>query len=113
MTRFHGAVGYGETVETAPDVERMVVVEREYYGNIIRPDSRSLVEGDTLNKEISLRGSISIIADAYAYENFLNIKYVFHQGKRWVVTSADVQRPRIILTPGEVYNGDTPVPTTS
>ena len=34
------------------------------------------------------------------------MKYVEWMGTRWKVTNVVVQRPRLILTVGEVYNGN-------
>lgn len=65
-------------------------------------------QGQSINDNITLNNSISIIADAYAYENFFAIQYVKVMGTAWKVTSVEVQRPRLILTLGGVWNGETP-----
>lgn len=104
MGRFFGKVGYGESQETAPGVFQDEIVEREYYGDEVRP-ARTLREGENLNPNISVNSSLSIMADAYAFEHFMNIKYVQWLGTLWSVTEVDVQRPRLVLRLGEVWNG--------
>lgn len=107
MAKFHGKIGYGETVEVTPGVHRDVIVERQYFGDVIR-NTRNLAEGENLNKDLSLGNSISIVADAYASEHFFAIRYVEWAGVLWTVDAVEVQRPRLILRLGEVYNGPIP-----
>jgi len=107
MARFSGRVGYGESVETTPGVWEDQIVERSYFGDVIR-NARNLREGENLNFDLSVQNSISIVADAYANEHFFAIRYVEWAGTLWTVTSVEVQSPRLILRLGEVYNGRTP-----
>jgi hypothetical protein len=107
MARFFGRVGYGETVESAPGVWVDEIVEYSYYGDVIR-DSRELRQGENLNMDLSVQNSISIMADEYANEHFFAIRYVEWAGSLWTISSVEVQRPRLLLRLGEVYNGPTP-----
>lgn len=107
MARFFGRIGYGETVETAPGVHQDDIVEREYFGDVIR-NARNLKEGENLNPDLSVQNSISIVADAYANDHFFAIRYVEWAGALWTVSSVEVQSPRLLLRLGEVYNGPTP-----
>lgn len=107
MAKFFGKIGYGETVEKSPGVWVDEIVEYDYYGDIIQK-SRRLEETDKLNDDISVGNSISVVADAYANEHFFAIRYVQWAGARWTVSEVKVQRPRLILTLGGVYNGPTP-----
>ena len=107
MTRFFGRVGYGESVETAPGVWVDEIVERDYYGDVIR-NARNLQEGENFSPNLSVRNSISILADAYANNHFFAIRYVEWAGTLWTVTVVEVQSPRLLLRLGEVYNGPTP-----
>lgn len=106
MAKFHGKVGYGQTVEEASGVYVDEITERTYYGDVIR-NSRTLSEGEHLNNDLSVNNSISIVADAYANEHFFAIRFVEWAGTLWTVTTVDVQSPRLILRLGEVYNGPT------
>lgn len=104
MNRFHGKVGYGESVQTAPGVWTDVITAISYFGNVTR-NTRQLREGSLVNDDITVGNNISIIADAYAVENFMNIRYIEWQGSLWTVTAVEVQAPRLILTLGGIYNG--------
>ena len=109
MTRFFGAVGYGESVEVSPGVWNDVITEREYYGDVTYT-LRRLQDADKLNDDIVTSNAISIVADAYAYENFVAIRYVNWAGTLWTVNTVEVQSPRLLLRLGGVYNGPTPEP---
>lgn len=110
MARFAGEIGYGTSVETPPDSGVWVdtIVEKTYFGDLIRNVRKSQEADQRLNNNLSLSNSISIVADAYANENFIAIRYVTFAGQRWTVTDVEVQSPRLILSLGEVYNGPTP-----
>lgn len=105
--RFFGEVGYGESTETSPGVWEFVITERNYRGDVVR-NTRRLESGETLNDNILVNNSISIVADDHANEHFFKIKYVVWQGIRWTVSSVEVKPPRLILNLGGVYNGPTP-----
>lgn len=115
--RFFGAVGYGHQVESAPGVMTVVIIERKLYGDVLR-NSRQVRDGETLNKDLSVQNSISVVADAYANEHFFAIKFVEWAGVLWTVDEVTVQAPRLLLRLGGVYNGprapveENPVPGT-
>jgi hypothetical protein len=106
MARFYDVVGYGTQVEDPAGSGIWVdhITEVPYYGDVIR-NTRKLESGEGLNNDISVGNSISIIADEYANQHFLNIKYVRWAGGFWTVTSVEVRAPRLILSLGAVYNG--------
>jgi hypothetical protein len=109
MARFHGKVGYGVAVEDPPGsgVHKDRMTEHPYFGDVVR-NTRKLTSGETVNNDISVGNSISIVADEYAIDHFMKIKYVEWAGVRWIVTDVEVQSPRLILSLGSVYNGPTP-----
>lgn len=109
MARFHGEVGYGDSVETpsGSGVWVDIITEHIYTGDVIR-NTRNLEPGDNLNNDITVANSISIVADQFAVDNFLKIKYVRWAGILWTITSVEVRSPRLILSLGSVYNGPIP-----
>lgn len=109
MARFHGDVGFGSSTETSENsgVWEDVIIELPYRGDIVK-NTRRLQGTDGVNDNITVGNSISIVADSYAIEHFLDIKYVRWNGNLWVVSTVTVQRPRLILDLGSVYNGPTP-----
>lgn len=105
--KYCGKIGFAETVETDVDIWGETITERKYYGDITRNLKRS-VPSENLNNNIDIQNTFSIVADPFAYENFFNIRYIEWMGSRWEIKSVEVQRPRLILTVGGVYNGPTP-----
>ena len=103
MGKFYGKVGYLTTTETRPGVWTEDIVEKNYYGDVSKKMSKWQV-GEGLNDDKTYSAEISIVADAFAYENFSNIKYIEFMGAKWKVNSIEIQRPRLILTMGGLYN---------
>lgn len=104
MTKFSGVIGFGHSTETAPGVWTDVMTEKSYYGDVVR-NTRRLTQGDKINDDLSVGNSISIVADAFANENFFAMRYIGWAGTFWVVSDVEVRSPRLILTLGGVYNG--------
>jgi hypothetical protein len=106
MARFHGRVGYGESVETesGSGIWADVITEREYTGDVIQV-RRGLDPTADYNTTLTVQNIISIVADDYANDRFFAIRYVAWMGALWTVTDIQVQRPRLLLSLGEVYNG--------
>jgi hypothetical protein len=104
MARFYGKVGYVQEIETRPGIFEDQVTERFYYGNVERNASKWTSSGN-LNDNTSVSNKISVVADPYAYQHFPYIKYVEWMGALWKVSEIEVERPRLILTMGGVYNG--------
>lgn len=110
--RFFGPVGYGGTVESAPGVWDDVITEINYRGDVVR-NTRRYSEGESVNDDLSVSNSISIVADDYALNHFFEIRYVRWAGTLWKVLNVEAERPRLILRLGGVYNGPTaPAPVT-
>lgn len=103
MSKYYGTIGYAETVETAPDVWQDQIVEKQYYGDVIK-DNRRWQGTSHLNDNLNISNRLSILADPYAYHNCHSIKYATYLGSKWKVTSVEVAYPRLILDLGGVYN---------
>lgn len=104
MNKFYGKIGYAITKETTPGVWIEQIVERSYYGDVIR-NIRRLQSSENLNDDINVSNEISIVADAFANQNFHSMRYVEYMGTKWKVSSIEVKYPRLILSIGGVYNG--------
>lgn len=104
MNKFYGKIGYAITKETTPGVWVERIVERSYYGDVIR-NIRRLQSSENLNDNINVSNEISIVADAFANQNFHSMRYVEYMGTKWKVSSIEVKYPRLILSIGGVYNG--------
>ena len=105
MAKWYGEIGFAETVETKPGIWVEQITKRNYYGDVTR-DSRRLQTADKLNDNINISNQISIISDPYANENFHSMRYAFYMGTRWKITDIEVQYPRLNLTLGGVWNGE-------
>lgn len=104
MAKYYGKIGYAETAETAPGVWEEQIVERSYYGDLLR-NMRRLQSSDKVNDDINISNELSIVADPYAINNFYSMRYAEFMGAKWKVSSVEVQYPRLILTLGGLYNG--------
>jgi hypothetical protein len=108
--RFSGAVGFASREETSPGVWQEVITERTYYGDVVRDARRMVAPSQTppvLNVGLELGNSFSIVGDADAYANFMNMRYVRWEGNVWQITDVEVQRPRLILSIGGQWDGNT------
>lgn len=104
MAKYYGNVGFAIEEEIKPGVSKNVYTEKPYYGDIIR-NIRSLDDTEYLNDDININNSFSIVADAFAVNNFHNMKYIEYMGTKWKIKSVEVQHPRLLLNVGGVWNG--------
>lgn len=107
MGKFFGKVGYVTQVDDGYGVYDDRVKLVSYYGEVTRNARRWEQSSEQLHDSLVLNNLISIMADDYAYEHFYEIRFVEYMGSFWKVTNIEIQRPRITLTLGGVYNGNT------
>lgn len=101
--RYHGIIGFADTVETTPGVCEEQIIERVYRGEVLSITKRW--EGtQNLNDDLKLNSRISIIADPYIRQNLKGIRYAEYFGTKWKVDSVEVKYPRLILSFNGVYN---------
>lgn len=106
MGKFCGNVGYGITTLTSPGVWAEVITKRQYFGDVIK-NTRKWEIGEKVNDDLTINNRISILADPFAYNHFHTMRFVEWMGAFWKVTNVEVLTPRLILTIGGVYNGNT------
>lgn len=110
MARFYGAIGFDKGEHEDPnnpgDWISDGMEERRYYGTVLK-HNRAWNNGNNVNDDLNVTNRISIVADDYTYRYCSGIRYVRWMGTCWKVVSFEVARPRIILTLGGVWNGDT------
>lgn len=105
MAKWFGQIGFAVTEETAPDVWVEHIVERSYYGDVLR-NVRSTSTVNQINEGFSISNQISFVADPYAKENFYRMKYVTFMGAKWKINEVEVQYPRLIMQLGGLWNGE-------
>lgn len=103
MARYHGYVGYAIDVEAYPGVWEEQISEHEYFGDVVK-NRMNIQQNGNVNAKITISNSISIIGDPFAYEHVYAMRYVTYLNKKWTITNIDIQRPRLILTIGGLYN---------
>ena len=106
--KFFGKVGFMVTEETVPGVWTEKITEGMYYGDVNRVSKRFDSSSDKTNVDLNISNEISIVADAFATQNFQQIRYVEWMGRLWSVPNVtlDPDRPRLTLAVGGVYNGE-------
>ena len=106
MSKWFGKIGYAVTNETEPGIYDETILERDYYGDMTY-DRRKRQASGGINDDISLANVISILADPFVVENCSHMAYAEIMGTRWKISEVEVQYPRLILTIGGVWNGNT------
>lgn len=107
MAKFYGIVGFAkEPDDDGHGVWKPSIEERPYYGDVTR-DIRKFSNSDKVNGDLDISNEISIVADPFAYDHFYSIRYVIFGGAKWKVSNVEVQRPRLRLTIGGLYEPST------
>lgn len=105
MAKWVGVIGYADSVEVAPGVWEDQMIERKYFGDLNKIYRRTENSSDTTISSVNLNNEISIVSDSYANDNLFKMVYVSFGGAKWRITNATVNRPRIVLSIGGIYNG--------
>lgn len=107
MSKWFGKIGYAIQKESEPGIWEDEIIERDYYGDLLT-DNRKRQSNNNVLDEITLSNMVSIIADPFAYNNCSCMAYAEIMGARWKISEVEVKPPRLNLTIGGVYNGNTP-----
>ncbi len=103
MAKYSGKIGYISTKETEPGIWEDIIIEKNYYGDVVRNTSR-MQPTDKTNDDININNNISIIADPFACENFQHMKYITFMKNKWKISNVEIIYPRIILSIGGLYH---------
>lgn len=108
MAKFYGNIGFAEQVEVRPGVWVEQIIEKPYYGDLTRNPNINITQASAdVNSNINISHNISIVADLYANQNSQYMRYIQIMGAKWKITNIEIQYPRLILTVGGLYNGQT------
>lgn len=105
MAKFYKPIGFSERKQVEPGVWEDVVTEHHYYGEVVRFNTNWRISSDSTNDDLNLDSQLSILANDFAYQNILSMKYIEFMGVKWKITKVEPRRPRLILTIGGVFNG--------
>lgn len=105
MARFHGIVGFAKSVEdpAGSGIWQDKIITRAYNGDILK-NARRWVSADKINDDLNISNQFSIVADSFILENLYAMKYLEYMGTKWKITDVSIERPRIILSIGGMYN---------
>ena len=104
MTRFSGAVGFGEPSGIDEGVYDVKVTERQAFGDVVR-SYRNNQDVGKLNANINFDMAVSVVADDYLKDHLDLAVYVRWGTLYLAVTSVEMNHPRIPLTLGCVWHG--------
>lgn len=102
--RFYGTIGFSYEEETAPGIWRQISQDHQAYGDVLANTRRWQTDSD-VNDDLNVTNRISVLANRFMFEHVGAMKYVLWNGTKWKIVSAELSRPRIIITLGGVYNG--------
>lgn len=103
--KFSGKLGFAISEEIRPGVWTDInITEKSAVGDIVSFDFKQENPTDAI-LDLNINSRISIVIDSYIKSHIGAIKYVEYLGTKWVVKTASVQYPRLILTLGGIYNG--------
>jgi hypothetical protein len=104
MAKFAGLVGYVTQEETSPGVWSPVENPTMMKGDVISQRS-NVIDDSRVNSNITLNHRVSLLGDSYAFDNYYSIRWIDFRGKKLEVSSVEIQRPRIIVSLGGLWNG--------
>lgn len=108
MAKWYGQIGFAKTIETDLDVWTEMIVEHNYYGDVLRNSKSRYYRDNEVNEGFNISNRISFVADPYARENIYQMKYATFMGTRWKIESVEVEYPRLIISLGGLWNGEKP-----
>lgn len=108
MAKFSGNIGFEKQV-TSMGITKKVINERFAKGDFLNEVWRHN-QGPKINDDITVTNRISILADQYFNDNKHSMIYVVIDGIPWRISTIEVQRPKLILNVGRLYNGKRPDP---
>ena len=98
-----GKIGYARAEETSPGIYQEIIVEKQYYGDIVR-NSTQILDSNTINSSIKLNNSISVLCNNYISDNLGCVRYMTFKKSKWKISSIEIKDNRIIFTLGDLYN---------
>lgn len=105
--KWYGKIGFVDTIDKGHGVWKPEIVEKEYRGELRRISSKWSSNPDSTNYNLNFSNQISILSDPYLEKSLQSIRYIEFMGAFHDVTDIEVQYPRLNISIGGVYNGET------
>lgn len=102
MAKYYGMIGFATQQETKPGIWEDVIEERPYKGDVLR-NGRRYDHAEGINDNFTITNQFSIVSDAFLYSHIPALRYLEYMGSKFKITSADLDRPRVIISVGGVY----------
>ncbi len=106
MAQFYGEIGFADTVETTPGVWEDVIIEKKFRGDVPRNAARSS-SGDNVIPDPSLGSRVRLVGTKFAFANAKKMRYIRFEGELWTIENIEINRPRLEIGMGEIYDGPT------
>lgn len=103
MAKFYGNVAFAIQAETEPGIWEDIIETRPYKGDVLANRRKFDASSETVNDEFSLANRFSLVSDTFLYSHLPAIRYIEYLGSKFKVTSVEIERPRVILSVGGVY----------
>lgn len=100
-------IGFVKNEETSPGVYNEVITEVKYIGEKKTVRLKNEEMSSRVNANFNLSITLSIISNSYLVDNLQFVRYVNYLGANWNVQDAVPAYPRVELSLGGIYNGDT------
>lgn len=110
MAKYSGMLGVvSDSEETTPGIwESPSVKEIKATGDLLSYRKEFSVRDDSTNDDVLVNNQVSVVMSKEVFDNLSNLRYLTMNGSRYKITSFDIQRPRIVLTIGGLWNGIVP-----
>ena len=86
------------------DNELKKYINEHYTGDVIT-HSIKRQNSESVNQNINISSSISIIANPFANKHCSEMTYITYMGAKWKISDISPEFPRLKLTIGDLYNG--------
>lgn len=104
MAKWYDKIGYVSGMkEIEPGIWEEEIIEHPHSGDVLS-NFRRLQGSTQVNDNINISNKISIVADPFARDHFVDMRYAVYYGVKWKITDVEVQYPRLILTLGGKWN---------
>ena len=102
MAKYYGMIGFATQQETKPGIWEDVIEERPYKGDVLR-NGRRYDRSEGINDNFTITNQFSIVSDAFLYSHVPALRYLEYMGSKFKIVSAELDRPRVIISVGGVY----------